>query len=125
MLQSLLFGRNISYANLAANNHIPATDIYDAGDHYLLQIDAVGFSKDDIDVEATHNTVSIKAKTQRQLPEGYSPLRSSFDSEKSFQRRFRFRDQIDTESLEASIQHGLLELKIPKKSAHKIEVQVH
>ena len=125
MLQSLLFARTFPPDYRPTQNHTPATDIYDSGDHYLLQIDAVGFSSSDIDIEATHNALSIKGKTQSALPEGYRPIRGEFSGEKQFQRRFRFRDQIDTDLVEASVQNGLLEIKVPKKSARKIEVQVH
>lgn len=125
MLQSLLFTRTFPHEYRPTHQHTPTTDIYDSGDHYLLQIDAVGFSNNDIDIEATHNALSIKGNSKRTLPEGYKPIRGEFSADKHFQRRFRFRDHIDADLIEASVHNGLLEIKVPKKSARKIEVQVH
>ena len=37
-----------------------ATDIYDAGDHYLLQLEAVGFDKENISLQVTGNSLHIE-----------------------------------------------------------------
>ena len=100
-------------------------DIYDGGNHYLLQIDAVGFSKEDIELSATANTLKIEANKERVLPEGYTPLHNSHTTEQRILRNFRFRDSIETDSVEAYITHGLLNIKVPKHSAQKIDIHVH
>ena len=119
MFHSLLFPR--ARAHVQAN---ALTDVYDSGDHYLLQVNAVGFSKEDIDISATHNTISIEGSKERVVPEGYAPLNKNQSKDIRIQRSFRFREALDTESIEAHIAHGLLNIKIPKKSAQKIAIQV-
>ena len=46
----------------------PLTDIYDDGKNYLLQVDAVGFTKDDFKISASQNTLSLEAKTTLDIP---------------------------------------------------------
>ena len=119
MFHSLLFPR--ARAHVQAN---APTDVYDSGDHYLLQVNAVGFSKEDIEISATHNTISIEGNKERVAPEGYVPLYKNQSTDNRIQRSFRFREALDTESIAAHIDNGLLNIKIPKKSAKKIEIQV-
>ena len=120
MFHSLRFPR---VRNNTQNN--ARTDIFDKGNHYLLQIDAVGFSKEDIELSATTNSLQIEANKERSLPEGYTALYNSHKKEQRIHRNFRFRDQIDTDGVEAHITHGLLNIKVPKSSARKIDIQVH
>ena len=119
MFHSILFPRSQK-----RTQHNARTDIYDGGNHYLLQVDAVGFTKDDIQLSATSNSLKIEAETERELPEGYSPLYNSHKKEQRILRSFRFRDTINTDSVEAHITNGLLNIKIPKHSARKIDIQV-
>ena len=120
MFHSLLFPR---VRNNTQNN--ARADIYDGGNHYLLQIDAVGFSKEDIELSATTNSLKIEANKEKELPQGYTPLYNSHKKEQRIHRNFRFRDSIDTDGVEAHITHGLLNIKVPKRSARKIDIQVH
>ena len=120
MFHSLLFPR---VRNNTQNN--ARADIYDGGSHYLLQIDAVGFSRENIELSATTNSLKIEANIEKELPEGYTPLYNSHKKNQRIQRNFRFRDSIDTEGVEAHMTHGLLNITIPKRSARKIDIQIH
>ena len=116
MLHSLLFSRQ-------RNHTSPSTDIYDDGINYLLQVDAVGFNKEDIKISATESTLSLEANTTVDVPEGYKPL-YRYAKERNIKRSFRFRDTINTDEIQANVENGLLNITIPKKSAKTIEVHV-
>ena len=120
MFHSLFFPR----VRPSTHNTSPLTDIYDDGKNYLLQIDAVGFTKDAFKISATQNTLSLEAKTTFKVPEGYTSV-SKHNNERQIKRNFRFRDNIDTESIQASIDNGLLNITIPKKEARNIEVTIN
>ena len=119
MLHSLLFSRQRQFGNHTS----PSTDIYDDGKNYLLQVDAVGFNKEDIKISATERTLSLEAKTDIETPEGYTPL-YRYAKERNIKRSFRFRDTIETDGIQANVENGLLNIFIPKKSAKTIEVHV-
>ena len=119
MFHSLFFPRVRQFTQ----NISPLTDIYDDGKNYLLQVDAVGFTKDDFKISATQNTLSLEAHTTLETPEGYTKL-SKHSNERQLKRSFRFRDDINTESIQANIENGLLNITIPKQAARNIEVHI-
>ena len=119
MFHSLFFPRVRQFSH----NTSPLTDIYDDGKNYLLQVDAVGFTKDAFKISASQNSISLEAKTTLETPEGYTQL-SKHSNERHIKRSFRFRDDIDTESIQANIENGLLNITIPKRAARNIEVHI-
>ena len=119
MFHSLLFPRARAHVQSKSQ-----TDVYDVGDHYLLQINAVGFSKEDLDLSATHNSITVEGNRERVLPKGYSSVYRNQSKKMQLQRSFQFRESLETESIEAHIENGLLNIRIPKKSAQKIDIQV-
>ena len=119
MLHSLLFPRSVQRSYSTS----PRTDIYDDGINYLLQVDAVGFKKEDIHLSATQNTISLEAEKEVNTPEGYKPL-SRNTKKRHIKRSFRFRDSIDTDGIQANVENGLLNITIPKSAARKIEVNI-
>ena len=119
MFHSLIFPRARAYVQ--SNSQ---TDVYDIGEHYLLQVNAVGFTKEDLDLSATHNSITIEGNKKRVLPKGYTSLSPNQSNNFHLKRSFRFRETLETEAIEAHMENGLLNIKIPKKSAQKIEIQV-
>ena len=119
MFHSLLFPRARTYVQSKSQ-----TDVYDVGDHYLLQINAVGFTKEDLDIRATHNSITIEGNKERVLPKGYTSISRNQSKKSHLMRSFRFRETLETEAIEAHIENGLLNIKIPKKLAQKIDIQV-
>ena len=101
------------------------SNIFDAGKHYTLQVDAVGFKSDDILLSATQNTIKINAKSNRIIPEGYTLWNRQPQSHTEINRHFRFAEDIDSEGITATITNGLLSVRIPKKEAQKINITVH
>jgi len=119
MFHSLLFPRVRAHVQSKSQ-----TDVYDVGDHYLLQINAVGFSREELKLSATHNSITVEGNKERVLPKGYTPVYPNQSKDLQLQRSFRFREALETEAIEAHIENGLLNIKVPKKSAKKIDIQV-
>lgn len=92
------------------------TDITDEGDHFLLETDLPGFSKENIHLDLSGDTLTIQAE------------RSSANEEKdkkdkvircersygSFTRQFDVTG-IDTEKIKGKYEDGVLKLTLPKK----------
>ncbi|MEC7986622.1 MAG: Hsp20/alpha crystallin family protein [Myxococcota bacterium] len=121
MLHNLMLARSF-YGQKTKQN--AATDIYDAGDHYLLQLEAVGFDKEDISLEVTSNSISIEGKKESLTPEGYTLKYGNRGSTNTFQRLFRFRETLDTENVQATMENGLLNITLPKRAARRIPITV-
>ena len=122
MLHSLLLARDF-YGPKSVNHDTP-TDIYDVGDHYLLQLEAAGFDKDDISLQVSNDSITIDAQKDLAVPEGYTLKRGSSKNKRTINRRFRFRESLDLDNIRATMSNGLLSVTLPKKAARKIPVTV-
>ena len=121
MLHNLMLARAF-YGPKTKQN--PLANIYDAGDHYLLQLEAVGFEKEEISLQLTGNSLHIEATKDQPLPDGYTLKYGNSGQKQSINRRFRFHDTLDTDNIEATIDNGLLNVKLPKRAAQRIPITV-
>lgn len=92
-----------------------ATDIIDAGDRYLLEIELPGYQKEDIDVSLQTKYLTISAKPHK---------REEGEVEKTYLRRERVLSEfsrtytvqnIEEEGIAASYENGVLAVSLPKK----------
>ena len=91
------------------------TDILDKGDHYLLQAELPGFNKEDIHVNLDGDRLTITAEHKEESDEkkdGQFVRRERRYG--SFARSFDVTG-IDTASISAAYENGVLELKLPKQ----------
>ena len=104
------------------------TDIRDGGDHYTLDAELPGFSKEDIaiDIDGDKLTIEAKRQTENEQETGGSYLRRErfFGS---YSRSFDI-SQINADEITARYENGILKLTLPKKTAavpaaRRLEIQ--
>lgn len=100
------------------------TDIRDAGDSFLLEADLPGFKKEDINLSLNGDALTIKAVRHSDY-EDSSKKNSYIRCERSYGSYARTFDVsgIETNSIRASYNDGVLTVTLPKRSAHKPEGQ--
>jgi len=81
----------------------PQNTIQDKGDFYELKIELAGYSRKDVEVEASDDFLTI-----RTVPE---------DRRKKFS--LRLLKKVDTENISCKMENGLLHLELPKKGVVK------
>ena len=92
-------------------------DIKETEDAYLLKADLPGFTADDIDINVTHDTVTIAGELKQDEgsnDEGW--LRQERRAGK-FSRSFTLPVEIDSTKVDATFQNGVLHLTLPKAEA--------
>lgn len=94
------------------------TDITDEGDHYELKADLPGFKKEDIQLQLDGDTLTIQAQRHSEHEDDdkkgkYVCCERSYGS---YSRSFDV-SGIRTDGITASYEGGVLELKLPKKTA--------
>src|SRR5579875_1519189 len=97
-----------------ARRWVPAMDLVETGDHYVLRADLPGLSEKDVNIELESNvlTISGERKAERQEEQGgYRRFERSYGS---FSRSLTLPKGIDPEAVEASFDRGVLEVRIPK-----------
>lgn len=100
---------------------IPAVNIKENNEHFLVEMAAPGMNKNDFKVELNGNTLIITSERnfdeETKEEERYSRKEFSYQS---FTRIFTLpKDVVDADKIEAKYQNGLLHLLIPKKEEAK------
>jgi HSP20 family protein len=98
---------------------VPAMDLVEAEDHFLLKADLPGLAEDDVAIEVQDNvlTVSGERKTEHERKErGWYRLERSFGR---FSRSLTLPEGVNAEAIDASFDKGVLEIRIPKPEERK------
>ncbi len=102
-----------------AQRWVPAMDLVEADDHFLLRADLPGLSEDDVAIELRDNTLTISGERKAEhedRKEGYVRLERAFGA---FRRQLTLPEGVDPEALAATFTNGVLELGIPKPEERK------
>jgi HSP20 family protein len=98
---------------------IPAMDLVETDDDFVLRADLPGLSVDDVKVELHGNTLTVAGERKSEHDgdgAGYHRLERGWGS---FARSLTVPEGIDAESITARFDRGILELHIPKPEQHK------
>jgi HSP20 family molecular chaperone IbpA len=105
----------------------PPTDIRETDDGIVLVADLPGVSGDRLNLRVDGNMLIIEGEAQLDMPEGIQPLYADVRSTR-YRRRFGLSGELDTGNIDASLNNGVLTLRIPKRAElkpRKIEVRMH
>ena len=120
-LNSILDG---SYRTLMADDSkvessrwIPAVDIKEEVDRFVLVIDIPGVNPNEVDISMENNVLTLKGLREDNTKEDKGGFHRVERIKGSFYRRFTLPDTADSEQVLAKSQHGVLEVIIGKKKA--------
>jgi HSP20 family protein len=98
---------------------LPAMDLVETEDHFLLRADLPGLSEEDVQIELEDNvlTVSGERKSEHEeRKEGYHRVERAYGR---FTRSLTLPEGVDAEAVEARFDRGVLEISIPKPEERK------
>ncbi len=104
---------------------IPAVDIYEKEDSFLLVLDMPGTTKEDIDIEINDDALTLNAKVKNFEGE-WKTISREFRLA-NYRRTFTLSKQIDRENIQAVYENGILTLTLAKAESakpKKIQVQI-
>lgn len=107
--------RRASYRQTAARGWVPAVDIREEPDRYLIHADLPGVDPAVLEVSMQDGVLSIKGERGGHQQEQRSGLRRAEREQGSFVRRFSLPDGADADAISATSRHGVLEIVIPKQ----------
>src|SRR3954470_1811478 len=114
-----LFNTFFDRSAAEARSWMPAMDLVEAEDHFLLRADLPGLREDDVNIEVRDNTLRISGERKaehEQRERGWYRLERQFGK---FSRALTLPEGINADTIEASFDHGVLEVKIPKPEERK------
>jgi HSP20 family protein len=98
---------------------IPAMDVVETGEHFVLRADLPGLSENDVNIELEDNVLTISGERKsehEQRDEGYYRVERAFGS---FSRSLTLPEGVNADGIQASFDSGVLEVRIPKPEQHK------
>ena len=107
-------GRRIAPA--VAAEWIPAVDVTEQNDRFVLHADLPGVNADDIDIRMEEGFLTLSGARQRENEQEVDGLRRFERSTGKFIRRFALPDSADADRITARSANGILEVVIPKQS---------
>jgi HSP20 family protein len=102
-----------------ARRWIPAMDLVETENDFVLRADLPGLSDDDVSIEVEDNVLTISGERKaehEERKEGYYRVERSFGR---FSRSLTLPEGVDPEAVQASFEHGVLEVHVPKPEAKK------
>ena len=122
--------RQVASADMHKPDRVPAAEVHETNNAYVIALELPGIDKSSIDVKATDRSLVINAERRQESPDGSPPVakQTSLISEfryGAWSRSFRFPGGINRESLQAHYRDGLLTVTAPKaQNLTTVQVQV-
>lgn len=104
--------------------NVPAVNISEQKDHYMVSLAAPGMKKDDFKIDIDGNTLTISAETEETKEEKEDKYTRKEFNYTSFSRSFSLPDWVNKDKIDASYENGLLKLTLPKtEEARKLSTR--
>ncbi len=101
--------------SLATSDWVPAVDIKETDDHFMIVADIPGVAPEDIEVQMENGVLTIKGERETEKTEEKDDFKRIERSFGSFYRRFSLPETADPDSIEAKSHNGVLEITINKQ----------
>lgn len=114
-----LLGRPLWRLPVEGRGWIPAVDVFEKKDKFVVKAELPGMKEEDIDVSVVGDTLSIKGekKTETEIEEeDYYRCERNYGS---FYRSIPLPSTVDADKIEASFEDGVLEVALPKSAKVK------
>jgi HSP20 family protein len=106
---------------------VPAMDLVEADDHFLLKADLPGLGEEDVAIELRDNALTISGERKSEFEKRERGWYRAERATGRFSRSLSLPEGIDPDAVRASFDRGVLEVWIPKPEARKprrIEINV-
>ena len=95
---------------------VPAIDIKEDEDRYLIRADVPGVEPDDLDITLDKGVLTLQGQRDTRNEEEKDGLRRVERVSGKFYRRFNLPETADADAVSADYEQGVLEISIPKQA---------
>src|SRR5580658_3949882 len=114
-VNSLFRDLNEGQDTVAAASFAPAVDIYEDTKKVVLKLEVPGIDEKDLDIRVENQTLTVKGERKFEAEEKEQNFHRIERRYGSFYRAFTLPTTVDTESVQASYNAGVLKLELAKK----------
>ncbi|QHI38939.1 Spore protein SP21 [Kordia antarctica] len=113
---------------VASTTNIPATNIKETADNFILEVAAPGKTKEDFKLALDHDVLTISTEAKKEVDtetssaeaEKYTRKEFSFEA---FKRSFKLPQTVNKEEIKATYTNGILNVALPKREEDKVKPQ--
>lgn len=115
-------GRRLAYPGRDGNGEVvadwvPAVDIVEEKDRFVLRADVPGVKPEDIEVNMENGMLTVSGQRNEESGEDHEGMRRVERISGCFFRRFSLPDTANADAISATSKNGILEVVIPKQPA--------
>jgi HSP20 family protein len=103
----------------APERAMPAFDVYEEGDSVIVTAELPGMSKEDVEVNLTDSTLTVKGEKKRHQERKDDDYAHSERSFGMISRTVELPFEVKADQAKASLKDGVLEVRIPKSDTAK------
>jgi HSP20 family protein len=104
---------------LSTGNFVPPVDIYEDGQRLELRLEVPGIAQEDLQINLENQTLTVRGErkfAREEQEQNYHRIERRYGS---FVRSFTLPSTIDTETVKANCENGVLTVSLQKKEAAK------
>jgi HSP20 family protein len=104
---------------ISRDNHrtwVPAVDIYEEKDRFVVRADVPGVDPNDIEVNMENGVLSVSGERSNEDRSEFEGVSRVERISGRFLRRFTLPETADAEAIKAKCRNGILEISIPKQA---------
>lgn len=113
-------------ANNGPQGLTPRADIMEGDTEFRIVMDLPGIKTEDLEIHVENQTLSVTAKRSHQVADGFETRRRERMGAVTFKRNFNLGTIINSETIAARLEDGILMLTLPKAESslpRRIEVK--
>jgi len=107
--------RNNDDSAVVTGRWLPAVDIREQDDQFLIQADLPGIDPKDVEITMDRNMLTLKGERRHESEAGKNGYRRVERAHGTFYRRFSLPETADAGRIEARSDNGVLTITIPKQ----------
>ena len=104
---------------LTTSTFAPPGDVYEDEHNVTLKIEVPGIDEKDLDVRVENNTLTVHGERKFEKEEKEENFRRVERQYGSFTRSFTLPNTVDTDSIQAAYEKGILKIQLAKKAEAK------
>jgi HSP20 family protein len=116
-----MMGRNLwkTFDEVGGGSWVPAVDIKETEDAFLITADLPGFSVDDVEVTVENRVLTIRGERafeEASEGESYRRVERSYGT---FTRSFNLPESVESDKVEAMFRDGVMSISLPRREESK------